>query len=126
MVNVSNHDFESITDKTIKPKESFVNPYVDECFESNNAKSSTRRMHGILFVKYERADLNDVMTKQCQKHLTNIEYDRLLQIMKKSEDLFDGTLGTWNTTPVELELKDNAKPMCSRPYPAPKLHKMVF
>ena len=46
--------------------------------------------------------------------------------MKKSEDLFDGTLGTWNTTPVELELKDNAKPMCSRPYPVPKLHKTMF
>ena len=83
-------------------------------------------MCGIIFVKYERYDLNKVMTKQCQEHLTTIEYDRLLQIMKKSEDIFDGTLGTWNTTPVELELKDNAKPMCSRPYSVPKLHETTF
>ena len=83
-------------------------------------------MRGILDAKYERSDLHEVMTKQYQKNLTNIEHDRLLQIMKKCEDLFYGTLGTWNTTPVELELKDNAKPMCSRPYPVPKLHKTMF
>ena len=36
--------------------------------------------------------------------------------------MFDGTLGTWNTTPVYLELKDNAKPMCSQPYPVLHMH----
>ena len=42
------------------------------------------------------------------------------------EDLFDGTLGTWNITTVELELKDNVKPMCSRTYTVPKLHETIF
>ena len=76
--DVSNDDFEYLTDKIVKPEEFFVNPYVDECFESDNAKSSTRRMCGILDMKYERADLNEVMTKQCQKHVTTIEHDILL------------------------------------------------
>ena len=29
--------------------------------------------------------------------------------LKKFEDLFYGMLDTWNTTPVDLELKDDAK-----------------
>ena len=33
--------------------------------------------------------------------------------------MFDGTLGTWNTTPVDLGLKDDAKPVLSLTYPVP-------
>ena len=40
--------------------------------------------------------------------------------------MFDGTLGTWNTDPVDIELKDDAKPHHARPYPVPKVHKEVF
>ena len=47
-------------------------------------------------------------------------------MLRKFEDLFDGTLGTWNTTPVDLELKDNAKPVCSRPYSVPRVHEAMF
>ena len=36
------------------------------------------------------------------------KYSRYL---KKIEDLFDGNLGTWNTAPVEMELKDDVKPV---------------
>ena len=40
--------------------------------------------------------------------------------------MFNGTLGTWNTTPVELELKDDAKPVSSRTYPVWRVHKSMF
>ena len=70
MVDVSNYDFKYITDKTVKPEESFVNLYINECLESKNAISSTYRMRRILDVKYEKADLNKVMNEQCQ-HLTD-------------------------------------------------------
>ena len=66
------------------------------------------------------------MTKKCQKYLTDTERHRLLQLLKKFEDLFDGTLGTRNITPVYLELKDDAKPVCLRPYPVPKVHKTML
>ena len=42
--------------------------------------------------------------------------------MNKYEELFDGTLGTWKDTEVELELIDDAKPYHARPYPIPKCH----
>ena len=35
-------------------------------------------------------------------------------------------LGTWNTTPVDLELRGNLKPFCSRPYPVLRVHKAMF
>ena len=46
--------------------------------------------------------------------------------MRNYESLFDGTLGTWKTPPVNLDLKDDATPMCSRPYPVPRVHKAMF
>ena len=46
--------------------------------------------------------------------------------IKKYEDLFNGTLGTWNTTPVDLELRDDAKPVCWRLYPVLRVHEAMF
>ena len=37
--------------------------------------------------------------------------------------MFDGALGTWKTDPLEFEIKEDAKPICSRLYLVPKLHK---
>ena len=64
----------------------------------------------MLDAKYEKDDLNKVMTKTFQ-HLTATERYRLLHILKKFEDLFGGTLGTWDTNPLYLELKDKSKPI---------------
>ena len=82
-------------------------------------------MHIILDAKYEKYDLNNVMTKTF-KHQTATERYILLHILKKFEDLFDGTLGTWNTTPVDLELNYDVKPVCSRPYSVPRVHGVMF
>ena len=40
--------------------------------------------------------------------------------------MFDGTLGSWKTDPGDFELKENAEPICSRPYPLPKVHEGMF
>ena len=50
------------------------------------------------------------MAKQCQ-HINATDRYRLINLKKKIEYLFDGTLGTRDTTPVELELKDDKKPV---------------
>ena len=108
-------------DKKVKPEESFINLYVDECLESEGAISVTLRMRRILDAKYKNADLNEVMAKKCQ-HLNAEEYKILMIILRKFEDLLNGTLGTWNTTPVDLELNDYAKPVCSLPSPVPRVN----
>ena len=43
--------------------------------------------------------------------------------MLKFKQLFDGMLGEWNIPPVSIQLKEGAKPLYSRPYPIPKVHK---
>jgi hypothetical protein len=40
--------------------------------------------------------------------------------------MFDGTLGDWNTDPVDFELKEDAKPHSSRYYPMARIHKDTF
>ena len=44
------------------------------------------------------------METQCQ-HLTEKQRNELLKLLQKFEDLFDGTLGTWEKYPVDFELK---------------------
>ena len=77
MVDLSNHDFTSITYKTVKPEESFINSYVDKCLKSESAISSTISMCRIIDAKYEKSDLNTVMAKKCQ-YLNATERYRLL------------------------------------------------
>jgi hypothetical protein len=77
---------------------------------------------GILDPKYEKADLRLVVDEHC-KHLPVQDRNKLLDLLKEFEDLFDGTLGEWNTEPVHLELKEGAKPFHGRPFPVPKIHK---
>jgi Reverse transcriptase (RNA-dependent DNA polymerase). len=50
----------------------------------------------------------------------------LLHLLQKYEALFDGTLGKWNTDPVNIELREDAKPVSSRNYPVPKINKETF
>ena len=40
--------------------------------------------------------------------------------------MFDGTLGTWKTDPVNFELIENVKPIFSQSYLEPKVHKELF
>ena len=82
-------------------------------------------MRIIIDAKYKKSDLNMFMAKQYQ-HLNTEERCRLLNLLNKFKDMFDGTLITWNTTPLEFELKDNVKPVCSRPYPVPRIQKFMF
>ena len=67
--------------------------------------------------KYSPADLKEEVGK-CS-NLTPAEQGQLLHLLSKYKDLFDGSLGTWKTKPVELELKEGAKPYHGRPYPVP-------
>ena len=54
------------------------------------------------------------------KTLDKFEKDKLLQLLHKFDHLFDGTLGNWKTEPVDLELKEDAKPAFQKYYPVPK------
>ena len=82
-------------------------------------------MRIILDAKYKKADINMVIAKKFQ-HINAAECYRLLTFLSKFEDMFDSMLCTWNTAPVNLELKGNKNLVCSRPYPLPTVYKSVF
>ena len=69
MVDASTYDFKPLTNNKVKPGESFINGYVDNCLNSEGTINSTRRIRRILDSNYEKDDLNKVMDEQCQ-HLS--------------------------------------------------------
>ena len=75
----------------------------------------------ILDAKYDKADLHKLTENQFQD-LTMTQRNELLKLLQKFEELFNGRLGTCKTDPVDYELKEDVEPICSRPYPLPKLH----
>ena len=80
--------------------------------------TDAERIQHIIESKYCPADLQKVV-EECT-HLTADEQRQLLMLLKRFEHLFDGTLGTWNTDPIDLELKDpTVKPFHAKPYPVP-------
>ena len=87
-------------------------------FAHDPITADAERIQHIIDAKYTKAHLPSI-TKECDL-LSNEEKDQLLQLLQKFEHLFDGTLGSWNVDPVDLELKDpEAKPSHARAYPVP-------
>ena len=105
--------------KEQKRREIYKNSYF---VEPPVTDSATKRTIKILDAKYEKADLPAVVEENC-KHLTSAERTQLLQLLQRFEQLFDGTLGDWKTSPVKLELREGVRPFHGRAYPVPVIHK---
>jgi hypothetical protein len=77
--------------------------------EPQSTQDATKRATWILDAKYSKADLQSVVRDNC-KHLSANQQKKLLQLLKKYESLFDGTLGDWKTKPVSFQLKEGVSP----------------
>jgi len=87
-------------------------------FAHDPETTDAERIQNIIDAKYTQADLPNI-TADC-KLLNPMEQQQLLKLLLKFEHLFDGSLGSWNVEPVELELKEpEAKPYHARAYPVP-------
>ena len=82
-------------------------------------------MRVILYAKYEKADIHKITETQYQ-YLTMTQHNDLLKLLQRLQEFLDGTLGNWKTDPVDFELKQDAKPICLRPYPVPKVYDNFF
>ena len=78
----------------------------------------------ILNAKYKKVNLDEIAANA--DHLTNSEQESQLKLLKKYEDLFDGTLGTFTGTPYDIKLKDNVEPHHARTFPVPKIHELTL
>jgi hypothetical protein len=64
--------------------------------EPHSTKDTTKCVTRILDAKYKKADLQSIVRDNC-KHLSTDQQKKLLQLLKKYELLFEGTLGDWKT-----------------------------
>jgi hypothetical protein len=90
--------------------------------EPQSTQDATQHATLILDAKYSKADLQSVVRDNC-KHLSANQQKNLLQLLKKYELLFDGTLGDWKTKPVSFQLKKGVSPYHRQAFPVPKIHK---
>ena len=49
----------------------------------------------------------------------------LLELLQKYEIMFDGTLGRYTGSNYTIDLKEDAKPYHAKPFPIPKINKLV-
>jgi hypothetical protein len=90
--------------------------------ESQSTQDATQHATRIPDAKYSKADLQSVVRDNC-KHLSADQQKKLLQLLKKYELLFDGTLGDWKTKPVSFQLKEGVSLYHGQALPVPKIHK---
>ena len=89
---------------------------------NNSMHEATKWVVHILDTKYEKTDLQSVVSANCS-YLSFQDQNKLLELLTEYEELFDRTLGDWNTQPVSFELKEGTKSYHGRPFPVPKSHK---
>ena len=102
-----------------------LNNFHRDHLEPTATKEETKRTVEILDAKYEKANLAEIVSEYCA-HLSSQQRAKMLLLLNKYEELFDGTLGDFNTDPVRLNLKKDAKPYHGRPYPIPHSQLAVF
>ena len=112
-------DINSLTTSKMERTRAVNNSMVQEPLSTHEV---TRRVVHILDAKYEKADHQSVVSTNCT-HISLQDQNKLQELLTEFEELFDGTLGDWNTEPVSFELKEGTKPYHGRPFPVPKSHK---
>ena len=111
----------------LRTRDATFNPeklHVSDELETTNTKSATTRMKQILDAKYEKMSPKQI-AEACN-HLTSTQKLKLEHLLKKFEHLFDGTLGTWKSSPYEIELQDGVKPYHAHPFPIPRIHESTL
>jgi hypothetical protein len=115
-------EWDNATTPMLDP-EMFCTDFIDELeqeilYMHDPDTTEADRIQEILKAKYCKADLHNLV-KDCDQ-ITKEEQEKLLALLQKYEHLFDGTVGTWKTAPVELHLKDpNCAPFHAKAYPVP-------
>ena len=74
----------------------------------DNLSDMSDRIKSILDAKYEAADLDEVVQSAGQ-NCPMTSSGNFANYSEQYEELFDGSLGKWNGTPVELKLKSDAR-----------------
>ena len=116
--------------KAFKTNDMYVPPSTgmfarDNLDKPSSTQNATKRALEILDADYEKANIPEV-TKDTCGHLSSIEHSKLLRLLTKYEELFDGTLVYFDTDPVRFDLRLGTKAYHGKLYPVPQSQKAVF
>ena len=92
--------------------------------ELSSTREDTDRLLKIIDITYVKEDLKQLVNNATK--FNNEERTQLLRLLKYFKDLFDGTLGDWDTYPVNLDLKTGSRPFNSKYYSVPIINKEKF
>jgi hypothetical protein len=112
MRDIANLQLKTSVSRALKHNASFAQ-------EPVSTRGATKRVVEILDAKYEKADIPAIVRDNCS-HLNASDREKLLSMLLKFEELFDGTLGDWNLPPVSFDIKGRYEtiPWESIPHPA--------
>ena len=88
--------------------------------DSTRVQSETKRIKKILDANYQKANLPKIVKDLI--YLNAIKQNKLLKLLRKYEQMFDGTLGNYTGSKYKIELKENIAPYHAKPFPIPKIH----
>ena len=95
-----------------------LDQFEQECmFLHDPDTTEAERIQQIHDLKYAPADLQKELD-QCPD-LASDQKEKLLGLLQKFEELFDGSLGKWKTEDINIKLKPDATPHHAKPYPVP-------
>jgi hypothetical protein len=114
MRDITNLQLKTSVSRALKHNANFAQEPVSTC-------SATKLVVEILDAKYKKADIPAMVRENCS-HLSAADREKLLSLLLKFEELFNGTLGDWNLPPLSFfEIKEGMKPYYVResmPHPA--------
>ena len=70
---------------------------------------------------------NDLNTKvKSLNYLKKKNENSILELLQKYEDMFDGTFSKYTNSDYIIELKEDAKPYHTKPFPILKIHELAL
>ena len=102
-----------------------INMIHDHERESKHLRDSLDDFEEKLEVEYKKANLEKVVKDMT--YLTKKQQKKMLVLMKKYEDLFDGTLGEFKNKEFDVNLKEDAPSrIVHRSFPVPRVREEKF
>jgi hypothetical protein len=80
-------------------------------------------LNEILPAEYKPTDINEIINNQT--HLSQVEHEKLGNVLLDFIELFKGECGNYNGEPVSLELIPGSKPYYGKPFSIPKAYEQV-
>jgi hypothetical protein len=104
--------------KKLAPASTMFQDYYESTPQPQHVHASNKCQTRIIDGNCKAADLKDII--KCTSTIDDIERKKLFILLRKSEHLFDGTLGKFETSDIKLNLKGDAKPYHAKAFPVPK------